>query len=62
MQVNIIEPSDGKPVRVVRRNKPRNGKGVTLAEFTNRTGTGVEDALSWACKKGHTPWKGTKKK
>ena len=41
-------------VRVVRKYKPRSGKGMTLGEFTNRDGQGWARAVEWAEKKGHT--------
>lgn len=52
MKVMIVE--DGaKPVKLVRVHKPRGGGGMTLGEFSNRDGRGVERALAYARKGRH---------
>ena len=48
-----IEKTD-RVVRVVRKHKPRNGGGVTLAEFTDRDGKGWDRAVEYAAEKRHT--------
>jgi hypothetical protein len=40
-------------VRVIRKYKPRNGGGVTLAEFSNADGRGMENANKYCEEKGH---------
>ncbi len=50
MKVRIEETE--KAVRVVRKHKPRNGKGMTLAEFS-RTHGGWPAAELWVARKGH---------
>jgi hypothetical protein len=54
IQVKIIYPNNRQtPAKVVRVHKPRNGGGVTLAEFSNRDLRGVENAQDYIAEKGH---------
>ena len=61
MIVKIKQDAPGKPVRVERAHKPRNGGGVTLAEFTDLGGGGGSRAVEWAEDKGHTVRDGRQK-
>jgi hypothetical protein len=44
----------GRVIQVVRANKPRNGKGPTLAEFSDKDGKGFDRATQYAWDNGHT--------
>lgn len=42
------------PTRVIRKHRPRNGGGLTLGEFSNADGRGVERANAYVEEKGHS--------
>jgi hypothetical protein len=51
MKVKIV--ADGtKPVKLVRARKVL-GRGITLGEFSNHDGRGIDAATAYARKKGH---------
>lgn len=50
----VITTNELEPVKIIRKHRPRNGGGLTLAEFTNRDGRGVERAQEYIEEKGHS--------
>lgn len=55
MKVTIQQDGPGKPVRVIRKHKPRgkNGGGPTLGEFSDTDGQGRTRAEAYVSQHGH---------